>query len=129
MKDPNNLEVLILKGKLLWSVDRIEEGNNCFWKAHGIDPNHNEVIEFLSIQKPRAEEFFRKATKAVFDGKRILAFELIEKGLELFHDMTKLLLLSASLHRESQDFDQALSDLERASKFMYAESLENDVTV
>jgi hypothetical protein len=65
----------------------------------------------------------------VFDGKRVLAFELIEKGLELFHDMTKLLLLSASLHRESQDFDQALSDLERASKFMYAESLENDVTV
>ncbi len=54
---------------------------------------------------------------------------MIGKGLELFHDMTKLLLLSASLHRESQDFDQALSDLERASKFMYAEGLENDVTV
>jgi tetratricopeptide (TPR) repeat protein len=43
--------------------------------------------------------------------------------------MTKLLLLSASLHRENQDFDQALTDLEKASKFMYAEGLENDVTV
>lgn len=128
-KDNNNIEVLILKGKLLWSIDKIEEGNNCFWRAHIIDPNHNEVIEFLSIQKPRAEEFFKKASKSVFDGKRAQAFEFIEKGLELFHDMTKLLLLSASLHREAQDFDQALSDLERASKFMYAESLENDVTV
>ena len=42
--------------------------------------------------------------------------------------MTKLLLLRASVHRERQDFDQALSDLEKASKFMYTEGLENDVT-
>lgn len=42
--------------------------------------------------------------------------------------MTKLLLLRASIHRERRDFDQALSDLEKASKFMYAEGLENDVT-
>jgi len=76
-------------------------GNQCFWDAHTIDPNHNEVIEFLSIQKPRAEEFYKKATKAIFEGKRQFAFEMIAKGLELFHDMTKLLLLSASLHRES----------------------------
>jgi len=70
-----------------------------------IDPNHNEVIEFLSIQKPRADEFFKKATMAIFEGKRTEALEMIEKGLELFHDMTKLLLLRASLHRENSDFD------------------------
>lgn len=99
------------------------------WAAHSLDPNHNEVIEFLSIQKPRADEYFKKATNAIFEGKRAEAFELIEKGLELFHDMTKLLLLRSSLHRENLDFDQALTDLERASKFMYAEGLENDVTV
>lgn len=127
--DPSNIECLILKGKLLWSVDRIEDGNDCFWRAHNINPNHNEVIEFLSIQKPRADEYFKKATHAIFHGKKAECFELIEKGLGLFHDMTKLLLLRASLHRENLDFDQALTDLERASKFMYAEGLENDVTV
>ena len=58
-----------------------------------------------------------------------MALEFISKGLELFQDMTKLLLLRASIYRERQDYDQALSDLERASKFMYAEGLENDVTV
>lgn len=42
---------------------------------------------------------------AIFEGKKNEAFELIEKGLELFHDMTKLLLLRASLHRENLDFD------------------------
>lgn len=54
---------------------------------------------------------------------------MIDKGLDLFHDMAKLLLLRASLHRESADYDQALTDLEKASKMMYAEGLENDVTV
>lgn len=104
-KDPHNIECLILKGKLLWSVDKIEEGNTCFWSAHEINPTHHEVIEFLSIQKPRAEEYFKKASKAIFEGKRGMAFDLISKGLEFFHDMTKLLLLSASLHRENSDFD------------------------
>ena len=99
-KDPNNIEVLILKGKLLWSIDQVEEGNEMFWSAHSIDPNHHEVIEFLSIQKPRAEEFYKKATRAIFEGNRYLGLELISKGLELFHDMTKLLLLRASIHRE-----------------------------
>ena len=55
--------------------------------------------------------------------------EAIEKGLELFHDMTRLLLLRAAIYREQKDYDQALSDLERASKFMFAEGLQNDVTV
>jgi len=41
------------------------------------------------------------ATKAVFEGKRAIAFEMIDKGLNVFRDMTKLLLLSASLHREA----------------------------
>ena len=48
-KDPNNVEVLILKGKLLWSVDRVDEGNEAFWAAHNIFPEHHEVVEFLSI--------------------------------------------------------------------------------
>ena len=74
------------------------------------------VIEFLSIQKPRAEEYYKKATRAIFEGNRFLALELISKGLDLFHDMTKLLLLRSSIHRERSDYDQALSDLERASK-------------
>ena len=48
-KDSNNVEVLILKGKLLWSIDKVELGNECFWAAHSIFPEHHEVMEFLSI--------------------------------------------------------------------------------
>ena len=128
-KDPNNVEVLILKGKLLWSIDKVDQGNECFWAAHSIFPEHHEVIEFLSIQRPRAMEYYKKAVKFVFEGNKYLAMDNIQKGLELFHDMTRLLLLRAAIFRESRDYDQALSDLERASKFMFAEGLQNDVTV
>lgn len=91
---------MILKGKLLWSIDKIEEGNDMFWAAHAINPEHHEVVEFLSIMKPRAEEFYKKATKFIFEGNKALAYDNIKKGLELFHDMTKLLLLRASLYRQ-----------------------------
>jgi tetratricopeptide (TPR) repeat protein len=53
----------------------------------------------------------------------------VRKGLDMFHDMTKLLILRASLYRQQKDYESALNDLERASKFMYAEGLENDVKV
>ena len=43
--------------------------------------------------------------------------------------MTRILLLRAAIFRESKDYDQVLSDLERASKFMFAEGLQNDWTV
>ena len=65
-KDPANVEVLILKGKLLWSIDKVDEGNECFWAAHNIFPEHHEVVEFLSIQRPRAMEYYKKAVKFVF---------------------------------------------------------------
>lgn len=74
-------------------------------------------------------EYYKKATKFIFEGNRFMAMENIAKGLDLFHDMTRLLLLRAAIHREGKDYDQALSDLERASKFMFVEGLQNDVTV
>ena len=66
---------MILKGKLLWSIDKIDEGNEMFWAAHAGDPEHHEIVEFLSFMKPRAEEFYKKATKFMFKGNRILALE------------------------------------------------------
>ena len=99
-KDPTNVEVLILKGKLLWSIDKVDQGNECFWAAHSIFPEHHEVVEFLSIQRPRAMEYYKKAVKFVFQGNKYLAMENVQKGLDLFHDMTRLLLLRAAIFRE-----------------------------
>lgn len=126
-KDPDNIEVLILKGKLLWSIDKIDEGNEQFWKAHNINPEHHEVVEFLSIMKPKAEMKYQEAMKNIFKRDLQAAFESIREGLELFRDMTKLLLLRASLYRQQKDYESALNDLEKASKFMFVDGLENEV--
>jgi tetratricopeptide (TPR) repeat protein len=120
---------MILKGKLLWSIDKIEEGNEMFWASHAISPDHHEVMEFLSIMKPRADEFYKKATKFLFQGNKTLALENIKLGLEMFREMSKLLLLRASIYRSQKDYEQALNDLEKASKFMFAEGLEQDVKI
>jgi len=53
--------------------------------------------------KPRAEEFYKKATKYIFENNKLMALENIKKGLDMFHDMSKLLLLRASLFKQSKD--------------------------
>ena len=77
--------------------------------------------------KPRADEYYKKAVRLIFEGNKEIAYENIKRGLELFHDMSKLLLLRASLYRQEKDYENALNDLEKASKFMFAEGLENEV--
>lgn len=77
--------------------------------------------------KPKAEKFYESAIKYVFEGNQQMAFNEIKKGLELYRDYTKLLILRASLFRANKDFENALNDLERASKFMAQEGLDTEV--
>ena len=77
--------------------------------------------------KPKAEAMYQQAMKNIFKKDLEAAFEDIRKGLDLFKDMTKLLLLRASLYRQQKDYENALNDLERASRFMFVDGLENEV--
>lgn len=67
---------------------------------------------------PKAEEMYESAIKHIFENNQQSAFFDIKRGLEMFWDMTKLLILRASLHRTNKDYESALNDLEWASKFM-----------
>ncbi len=122
-----NIEAIILKGKLLWSVDREEDGNEQFWIAHNIDPDHHEVVEFRNIMRPKAEQFYQKAVKCLFEQNEKIAMIHIRKGLESYHDLSKLLLLRASIYRKNKQFIDAIQDLEKASKFMHDEGIETEV--
>eukprot|EP00357_Protocruzia_adherens_P002335 CAMPEP_0114978836 /NCGR_PEP_ID=MMETSP0216-20121206/4034_1 /TAXON_ID=223996 /ORGANISM="Protocruzia adherens, Strain Boccale" /LENGTH=524 /DNA_ID=CAMNT_0002340089 /DNA_START=865 /DNA_END=2439 /DNA_ORIENTATION=+ len=128
-KDANNVEARILKAKLLWTVDKTFEGNNEFWKVQSIAPNHPDVIEFLNIMTPKSEVYYEAAVKNIFQNNIKRAYENISEGLKLYHDSTKLLLLRASLLRKSENYEKALSDLEKASKFMHTQGLENQVKI
>ncbi len=125
--EPQNVEALVLKGKLLWSLDKTEEGNEQFWQAHGIDPCHPEVIEFLSIMRPKADALYDKAVKCMLEEDQASALLMIKKGLETFHDHSKHLLLRASVMRAQKQFEKAIDDLELAAKYMAAEGVEKDV--
>ena len=76
---------------------------------------------------PKAEEKYESAIKHIFENNQQAAFSDIKKGLELYWDMTKLLILWAGLFRSNKDYENALNDLERASKFMVQEGLELEV--
>ena len=77
--------------------------------------------------RPKAEQYYQKAVKCIFESNEKIAMIHIRKGLECFHDLSKLLLLRASIYRKNKQFIDAIQDLEKASKFMHDEGIEGEV--
>ena len=77
--------------------------------------------------RPKALAHYEKAINSLFEKDIEGALNEIKKGLDMYRDMTQLLVLRASIHRQNQDYNSALNDLERASKYMQAEGLEQEV--
>jgi len=125
--EPENVDALVLKGKLLWSIGKNQEGNKLFWTAYDIDPKNPEVLEFLAIMRPKANEYYEKASKLFICGEYLEALAAIKKGLDLYHDHSKLLLLQASILRLQGEYEKAMDSLELAAKNMVAEGIESDV--
>ena len=50
---PDTVEFFLLRGKLLWALNKEAAGNLDYWKAHSILPAHPEVVEFLAYVIPR----------------------------------------------------------------------------
>ena len=120
-------DALVLKGKVLWSLDKKSEGNDSFWKAFNLNSSHPDVKEFVSIMRPMSNEWLEKANKAIFNNDLKLAMYCINKGLNVYRDSPKLLLLRASIYRLMQNFEEALDDLERASLHMNFENISEQV--
>lgn len=63
----SSVDSLVLKGKILWSMNNEVEGNEAFWDAFSLSGNHPDVLEFVNIMRPLAEKWYDKATQAVLD--------------------------------------------------------------
>jgi len=72
-KDPNNIEVIILKGKLLWSIDQIDEDNEIFWLAHDLDPIITKSLSFYPSRNLGPKNFAKKRPRLFL---RAIAFSL-----------------------------------------------------
>jgi len=54
--EPEHVEAIILKGKLMLALNVDSEAKELFWKAHSIDPKHPEIKEFVNQMRPKALE-------------------------------------------------------------------------
>ena len=126
---PNQADALILKAKLYWAINRKEEGNSLMWKAHELEPKHAQIIEFLEIMKPKAEESYQNAVKHMLEGDETTALLFIEKGLQFYHNFCKLHLIKACILRNQKQYESAIDCLEDATKNMEAENQENEVKI
>jgi tetratricopeptide (TPR) repeat protein len=76
---------------------------------------------------PVAEEWHKKAMHAIFAEDWEKALFSVNKGLSVYRENSKLLILKAVIDRKLGNFEVALNDLERASRHMNFENLVEDV--
>ena len=36
----NNIQAFLLRGKILWALNKVPEGNLDYWRAHSLNPDH-----------------------------------------------------------------------------------------
>eukprot|EP00743_Colponemidia_sp_Colp-15_P002597 GILK01002814.1.p1 GENE.GILK01002814.1~~GILK01002814.1.p1 ORF type:complete len:403 (-),score=72.88 GILK01002814.1:114-1322(-) len=125
--DDRYMDALILKAKLLWETGQTLAGNNEMWKAHAVDHRHPDVDEFLRRMKGSSDEYYMLATRDIFLGDVKRAFQHLQVALEFDHNSTKVLLLKAGLYRRQKQFEDALRELELATKRMHEENLQEEV--
>lgn len=128
--DPSHsVEALVMKGKILWSLGLEHEGNEAFWEAFSISSSNPDVLEFVGIMKPLADQWYDRAVGALFEDDLEKAMYFINKGLGIYKESTKHLLLRATIHRKREIFEEALADLEKSSKHMNFEGLTDQVRI
>jgi len=41
--NPNSIQAFLLRGKILWALNKVPEGNLDYWRAHSINAENQEV--------------------------------------------------------------------------------------
>lgn len=60
---PTNIEALILRAKVHWSMEDLIQGNSHMWQAYLLDPKHPEVCEFIKRVQPQIKADLEAAAK------------------------------------------------------------------
>ncbi|EGR33413.1 tetratricopeptide repeat protein [Ichthyophthirius multifiliis] len=76
--DDNNVNANLLKGKILWSLNKLPEGNACFWKVENLFPNNTQFLLIKAFIFRKQQEYENSLNNL------LLAFHTIrDKSLEL----------------------------------------------
>lgn len=106
------VEAFLLRGKILWALNKDSEGNLDYWKAHHLDKDHPEVQEFLRFVIPQVERIIKDTKFLVVQNATEKCLLNIKKGLELYPNNVDILLIKSYIHRQAGEYDQALRDLD-----------------
>ncbi|KAM3130058.1 hypothetical protein pb186bvf_017856 [Paramecium bursaria] len=115
-EDPTNIDALLLRGKLYWSQGKHAEGNLDYWQVHQMQPDIQEVREFISYILPKTETIINETKFFIVQRDTDKCRLNVKKGLELYPNNKELLMIKAYLHRISHEYEQSLKDLDNALK-------------
>ena len=79
--DPVHLEAIVLLGKILIFLGRYKESSFYLWKAYSIQPNHTDVLNFVSVMKMKMQECLRLSHQNIIRNKNDHALLWIIKGI------------------------------------------------
>lgn len=112
---------------LFWSMLEDAKAYKEFWNAYSLDKGHPEVQLFLETITPKVETLYKEAKYDLIDRKLEKCRLKVKEGLEIHPYHTHLLILSAYLHRNKEEYESALADLELANKHLEDNSLEAEL--
>jgi len=121
--DSNNLESLILKGKIHLYMGNFAESGKHFWKVNQINPNHSEIQQYVSIMRIKMQECLQKANINIIKGKFRMGILWCGTALTIYPNHPEALLMRSALNRKLGNFNEAIADLNIASQNMNIDSI------
>ncbi len=123
-------DVYCLRGKIHWALELTDAGNRDFRSAQELEPEHPEVVEFLSHMIKESGSFYKEAMSRMAalgagagspeDSKE--AIRLLTQALSLVPDDMRLLILRAKAYRALGDLEKSLTDIDNAC-FSYCQAI------
>jgi tetratricopeptide (TPR) repeat protein len=116
--DSQNIESLILKGKVhLFMGNYIESGKH-FWRVNQINPNHSEIQQYVSIMKIKMDECLQKANSYIIKNKLRMGILWCGTALSIYPNHPEALLIRSAINRKLGNFEESIKDLNLASQYM-----------
>lgn len=100
-------EVYILRAKINWGRGLTEQGNQDIRFAAALDPNHPEVLGYITRSYAKSELLYKECLYAFTKEKYKEALELVNHALHITNEDIKLFILKSRIYRMLNDLQSA----------------------
>ena len=121
--DPNNIESLLLKGKIYLFMGNFLESGKYLWKVKEINPDHSEIMQYVSIMRMKMQDCVQKANAYIIKNKFKMAILWCCNALSIYPNHPEVLLTRSAIYRKIGNLQDALTDLNNAAQNMNEDSI------